>query len=205
MKGKTLITVDSEKKAQTALESGITFFPYSSGDKWILLKVKPPCNPSPPKLAIMWSRPWPERNYADEQRMYVEAGAIEQLHDTYASIFPRTEEHDWAGARAIFYKGEKIRVFPDEFSVVSDFEPYREEYLWIPDSEMEKSLVEMRLSKGRREIFDAALIDGCTDVEATIVALGGDPTSNASPPPVGWWKPSDPISAIFCTVEESRL
>ncbi len=53
MKGKTLITVDSEKKAQTALESGITFFPYSSGDKWILLKVKPPCNPSPPKLAII--------------------------------------------------------------------------------------------------------------------------------------------------------
>ncbi len=200
-----MITVDAEKKAQAikVIENGIDFFPYASGDKWILLKKKIPVGVSPPKLAIVWSRPWPERVYADQQRQYLVNNEIDKRYDTYSNF--QGEEHDWAGARAIFYKGEKIRVFPDEFSVISDFEPYREEYLWIPDSEMEKSLVEMRLSKCRREIFDAALIDGCTDVEATIVALGGDPTSNASPPPVGWWKPNEYISSVFCTVEECRL
>ena len=100
---------------------------------WIMLIKKLLTDPSPPKMSIFWSLPWPDTKMVEKQRI--------QLTDplkrkkSYSDI-PRTltvlEEEgldgaiyfdyfgfmgpQWNGARRINYKGEQIRIFPHEFS-----------------------------------------------------------------------------------------
>lgn len=116
---------------------------------WIMLTKKPPTQPSPPRLSIHWSVPWPHEKYAQKQQetcqrcgCRVQEGVSSSKSKkrgkhklTLGCICPGgptivTEEdreiytelgaeHNWSGARAIEYKGERIRVFPDEFSILN--------------------------------------------------------------------------------------
>lgn len=105
---------------------------------WIMLIKKLPVKPSPPKLSIFWSVPWPA-----EGEIGVHAGLCQICGQkpkkgryknatatcdcgTPTLVTPDDNdirdptgfgrEPNWVGARKIRYQGKDIRVFPHEFS-----------------------------------------------------------------------------------------
>lgn len=176
---------------------------------WIMLKVKLPINPSPPKMSIHWGVPWPDLKYHKkimEQMKYpfniVMRG--NENNEIFHSVFGK--EPNWKNAIGIQYKGEKIRIFPHEFCKITknNFRMYIEENAFelVPTTEAERLFMNRNLSKGQRFIYDAAQIDGCNNYEAMMVAMNRDPTDE--PPPIGWYKLREEYANTFCYAEEQK-
>ena len=180
---------------------------------WIMVKTKLPTVVSPPKMSIHWSTPWPNKSIAESQKLHSEKALklnfqnpiyeYDEKDDTHF-ILPFGSVPNFARARAIIYKDEKIRVFPHEFSEISK-ESMRlyiqEKAIKLQFSERVASVwKDQKLSKGKNIIFDAALLDGCDDYEAMMVALGQGPSE--IPPPIGWWKLREEYASQFCYEEE---
>lgn len=172
---------------------------------WIMLTKKLPTVVSPPKLSIFWSIPWPlevkERNVRARSR----ESAFSKMLDKDASLWGR--EHDYEGARKILYKDESVRVFPEEFTEIDSKKLmfYIDEGLYelTPNTVAEDELMEEKLTKGKRMIFDAALVDGCTPAQAMLVALGKDPTiESPEVPAIGWYKCREEYARYFCYEKE---
>jgi hypothetical protein len=214
-------------------------------------------NPSPPKLSIFWSVPWPDEKYARDQvfewlrethapvrglrdkrlnadvemwrRWLVEQDIQEHaLEDAEGRLLNEAEimkrlivayalkpihyyaiyglENNWAGARKIHYKDTDIRVFPDEFSVMTDekmamYTGLSEDasHLLIPSSVADATLIQEVLSGSLREVFDAAMVDGCTPEQARAMAFGVDTTDAlASLPPIGWYRCRQDYAEFYC-------
>ncbi|GAI54447.1 unnamed protein product, partial [marine sediment metagenome] len=69
----------------------------------------------------------------------------------------------------------------------------------VPESVAEETMIHKVLEKGQREIYEAALIDGCTEAQATATALGQDVTlPDWKFPPIGWYKPNFEYARYFC-------
>ena len=117
-------------------------------------------------------------------------------------------DYDWDNARAIKYKGEKVRVFPEEFLQISDDEMHR----WVSGGSHElvasdvseaEQLILADLTTGlQRVVYEEALVAGCDHAQATVMALGGDPTEGMSFPPIGWYKCTLEYKWTFCRWEE---
>lgn len=197
---------------------------------WIMLTVKLGTRPSPPRLAIFWSVPWPEVEHAKYQtsrlRQSAEAGysredtrnlflpdeqgglvdpSIQEV--TIGSWMSVSREHNWNGARAIFYKGEKIRVFPAEFKAMSNefMKLFIEEggLILHTDTVAEETAKAEVLDGVKRQIFEEALVDGCNNDQAQLVANGVDITlPNPDIPPLGWYEMKPSIAATFCHPHE---
>ncbi len=160
---------------------------------WILLTQKIPARPSPPRLAIFWSVPWPG------------AGQFVTVDSDYELVGQRP---DWDNARRIRYEGQDIRVFPHEFRPV----PPEEMSLFIngedgdapshylvSEAAAEDQLVRRILEDDLRPIYDAALLDGCTEAQAMMTALEMDVTTpDAVFPPIGWYRCHPAYATAFC-------
>ena len=177
---------------------------------WITLIKKLPVNPSPPKMSIHWTNPWPNIEYHEAImggmkypiNFYVKADKDDDLFwDVWGKKSP-----NWKNARGIIYKDERIRVFPNEYSVtdLDNFKMLLKEnaYVLIPYSEAGNILMDKYLSKGQRFIFESAQLDGCDDYQAMMVAIGKNP--NDTPPPMGWYKLREEYANIFCYAEEQE-
>jgi hypothetical protein len=122
---------------------------------------------------------------------------------------------NWAKARSIFYKGERIRVFPEEFSILTheNMSLYigmtgdAPSHELVPDTVSSQKVVHEALEGSLKEVYDAALVDGCTHAQAVAMALGigfDDPAGEsglASFPPMGWYR-CIPEYALYYAYEE---
>lgn len=165
---------------------------------WILLTKKLPTGPSPPKLSIFWSVAWPEKL---SKMRKSEVRKLDLEEDFYFE--------EWANARKIRYKSSEIRVFPHEFNPVET--KFIEEmvnggaHVLVPESVAEETMIHKVLRKGQREIYEAALIDGCSEAQAMATALGQDVTlPDWKFPPIGWYKPNPEYARYFCYEGELR-
>lgn len=184
---------------------------------WIMIIKKLPTDPSPPKMSIFWSVPWPDDENANEQKQRIRA-TLEYRNDVEcdrlwepdedATWLPDglgRKEPNWIKARRINYKGQSIRVFPHEFT--EQTVAHMREYIYsdMPSHELVTSDVagEMTMrdihSGVRRGIYDAALLDGCNDAQATAVAWGKDITIEDNEfPAIGWYRCVPEYAGIFC-------
>ena len=121
---------------------------------------------------------------------------------------PYGREYDWDHARAIKFKGETIRVFPEEFTQVSDDEMHRwvaggsHELVASDVSEAEQRILGELTTGLQHVVYEEALVAGCDHTQATVTALGGDPTEGMSFPPIGWYKCALDFKWTFCRWEE---
>ncbi len=176
---------------------------------WIMLIRKLPTKPSPPKLSIFWSIPWPNKEYVKRLR----EGKKQFMINVFGKSVPdwvkrhnyedERDANEWEGARQIRYKCKELRVFPHEFNPTTTerMEIYINEkaHTLVPESPAEEAVIKRALKKGEREIFEAAIIDGATEAQAVATALRQDITlPDWKFPPVGWYKPNPEMAAYFC-------
>ncbi len=110
---------------------------------WIMIIEKLPTNPSPPRLSIFWSVPWPDPDYQKRLEEVLAGEALAYQHglgddlvgihhkrrgrilEDSSRLLSINSEFDrqvgkrspnWIGARRITYLEENIRVFPHEFT-----------------------------------------------------------------------------------------
>jgi hypothetical protein len=125
-------------------------------------------------------------------------------------------ENNWVGARRVHYKGKDVRVFPDEFSVLKHenmamylglLDPGHEEasHELVSESVAETKLMDDVFKGAAKDVYDAALVDGCTPVQASAMALGIDisePVQAASFPAIGWYRCKREYALMWCNESE---
>jgi hypothetical protein len=190
-----------------------------------MLRRKLPTVVSPPKLSLFWSVPWPyENSYVlnkldneafleyyhkktkhsvSETRRY---NSLVNQEEVYSEITEEIER--CANARMIKYKGENIRVWPEEFSPVSieNMNEYilgeDQAYEFVADNVAEQNAIQAILDGESKLIYDAALVDGCNHNQAMITALGKDITiEDAEFPAIGWYRIKKEFGMAFCRSE----
>lgn len=169
---------------------------------WIMLIDKLPTNPSPPKLSIFWSIPWPNKAFVKDIREGVTKTPMSLEKNWYDEQDLRDAD-EWEGARQIRYRSKELRVFPREFNPVKteSMELYINEraHTLVSESPAEETVIQRTLKKGERQIYEAAIIDGATEAQAVATALRQDiTTSNWKFPPIGWYRPDPRMAAYFC-------
>lgn len=110
-----------------------------------------------------------------------------------------SRDPNWIAARRITYQGQEIRVFPHEFSKLSNRNLAF--YLMgtgndgvtshelVPESVAEIKFQLDALDGDLRPVYDAALVDGCTPGMAYMVAMGVDVNDEAPDVlPMGWYR-----------------
>jgi hypothetical protein len=214
---------------------------------WIMLTKKLQTNPSPPKLSIFWSTPWPKESIVKQQFKRfsdVDAGfnldkdghkldsgllsqKIQAFMETQGDLLYDLDsgmltgfgaESNWAKARKIEYKGETIRVFSNEFTAVTHenmalyigcSDPDQASHELITSTVAENKLMNEVLEGDLREVYDAALVDGCSHSQAVGMALGIDisetvdnSTQLAQFPLMGWYRCKPEYAQVYCYEHE---
>ena len=175
---------------------------------WIMLTTKLPTAPSPPKMGIFWSVPWPHEKYAQGQRQrasdYPDERDVGQSLSRDIVLDPMFgKEPNWARARKIRFSGEDLRIFPHEFSEITTakLRVYIEGCVvdLVAEGAAEERAVQAVLDGDQRLVYDAALVDGCIPQQAMLVALGQDVSEpDADFPPVGWYRVKTEYATVFC-------
>ncbi len=178
---------------------------------WIILITKLPTDPSPPKMSIHWSTAWPNEEYARRQQERLESEYLDDMGDFFVDTLRWGKEPNWADARQILYKEEVIRIFPHEFNavgermklyVVGEGESEPSHHL-VPSTVAEERLLRDVKTGVRKEIYDAALMDGCTHAQALMVAWGKDITlDDFEVPAIGWYRCRREYAELFCYENE---
>ena len=123
-------------------------------------------------------------------------------------LHPFGAEPNWAGALAILYGGEKIRVFPHEYSKLADerLKEYVAESheLVLGDTvESEQLSTELEISPEKQALVDAALLEGASLSEAKLMACGlYSPEEGTEVKPSGWYRCRREYAEIYCTERE---
>ena len=166
---------------------------------------------SPPRMSIFWSTSWP---YEIKLRVKYKVANNYFCDEEDEKFHPHGFEPDCKNARRILYKGENIRVWPHEFTAVS---PEHMKMYVMEDCSHELVTVEfldhveyegsrskaLILDKVTTPIYEAALIDGCTESQAKLIAMGMDITAEEPEfPPIGWYRIKKEFGLVFCTEEE---
>lgn len=203
-------------------------------DMWIMLTQKPPTTISPPKLSFHWAVPWthdkyskPDKEAKAAQKKAEKLYGIKELDRTVrqqriiddAEKGPCTylepekcfydeihagKQADWDGALAIFFDDEKIRVFPHEYTSGSSMKEYLEGDALIKHP-LSASAHESKNFRGSKKLLvEHALVDGCTQVQADLVAMGLDPFE-AEIPPTAWYQMRPEYAEQFCRPHEMRI
>jgi len=178
---------------------------------WIMLTTKLPTEVSPPKLSIFWSVPWVDEEMVKSQMEPAvringctskKKVPCEKVGELVLGNSPFGLEPDFREARKILYKSESVRVFPHEFSVLKkeNLRMYIEEsHELVAGSAAEDEILSEIKRGARKDTYDAALIDGATHAQATMVALGKDPTLEDNEfPAIGWYRCKREFAQIYC-------
>jgi hypothetical protein len=107
-------------------------------------------------------------------------------------------------ARGIIYKGEKIKIFGDEYAEITaeQFNEYfPAAYDFIPTENTSDFFNGLADHHEMSDIYDAALLDGCTPYQAYLVKSGKE-IETGVPDPLGWYKIKLEYGEAFCTDEE---
>ena len=121
-------------------------------------------------------------------------------------------EPNWNGAVRVCVAGVDIRVFPHEISKPSSENMHlyvlgdgteESTHELVAGSAAEEKLLEEVLKGEARFVYDAALVDGCTQAQAMQTALGNEiETPDADFPPIGWYRPKWWVLETFCRESE---
>jgi len=196
--------------------------------KWIMLTKKLPTVVSPPKMSIFYATPWNYDVDRVKREWFLykyshrgQSFKSFERNDKFPSLNEMVEELQEANitsvidpvrggteptestAVRIFYRGEQIKVWGHEYNdmkVENWSEFYPQAYDLIPDTDVQTMYMDTRLTKGQRTVFDAALVDGCNDFQALLVATGQD--IDGSPAPIGWFRIKPEYGLIYCTEDE---
>ena len=198
--------------------------------KWIMLTEKLPTVVSPPKMSIFYATPWDYdiervkrdwlkyryegtpsvenyRSFKREQMFPSLNHMVKELQenkvDTVSDLWSGVSSPTESSAMKIMYKGEQIKVWGHEYNdmkVENWNEFYPQAYDLIPDTDVQSMYMDIKLTKGQRAIFDAALVDGCTNFQALLVTTGQD--IDGSPAPIGWFRIKPEYGLIYCTEYE---
>ena len=200
-----------------------------------MLIAKLPTEVSPPKMSIFWAVPW-RGDYGElaYKKKLIEAynesheipGLWEEVQEaiskgdwnppdigsqsfsnTYSEVFPGREPN-WAGAMAIQYKSEKIRVFPHEFSKIDDntlkiYIAESHEFVLgeVPEGEALKT--DMEVSPEKRSLYEAAILEGASKAEAILLSAGLMQIEEGTEvKPTGWYRCKLEYAQIFCNKRE---
>lgn len=185
------------------------FTPQADDGCWVIITKRLPIDPEIqlPLLSIHWTVAWPQWEFAKSQLERLKHYKLDEnasddlLTDHY---LPDARgmgwEPIWAKARRVLFKGESIRVFPHEFSVLSlehmqlyllgdandGIEPPYE--LVLSNTASDERIGEEIKSGRQRVLYEQALTDGCDHDLAVLTALGLDVTAQVEFPPIGWYK-----------------
>jgi hypothetical protein len=194
---------------------------------WVMLIKKLQTIVSPPKLSLHWAEPWPmddkytrrlaERvksanKYCDRDEGFI---PYDEVADAFSGQPLVYEERRLRGAMCIVFMGERIRIFPEEFSVVSaqnmaEYINPAEGSHYLIEEDIEASRVQVPStweSKEKKLLFEAALLDGCSIVQAFNVMEGKDVDFDADlfPPVMGWYRAKEEYSKMFCRAGEDEI
>lgn len=113
------------------------------------------------------------------------------------------QEHNSAGARAILFQGEQIRVFPDEFNDKPAMEFYIEEDALILHPANTSASDEEPFTDEEKVLYEHALVDGCSKFQAIQVAFGKE-YNDIQFPPIGWYEIRPELGSYYCREEELK-
>lgn len=191
---------------------------------WIMLTEKLPTSISPPKLSLFWSVPWYinieqiedlKTKLFRELRFYYDDNSI--VEECVNKFFKKHENDDFfydgrykrpndIKSRKIHYKGEDIKVFPHEFVIIPNkkMKLYTENtHILMADTVAEEAFLTEILHGELKSIFDSARVNGCTDAQAYLVALGIDITlPDPEFPAIGWYRCNEEFAKYYCIDEE---
>ena len=108
------------------------------------------------------------------------------------------------GAMQIKFAGENIRIFPEEYSDISldHMKEYVQVYKFHP-TDLWNGLGAKPTDPDERFIYEAALLDGCDEFQATNIVNGGDIESvDDFPAPLGWYECPLEYGLYFGRTEE---
>ncbi len=192
---------------------------------WIVLTKKLPVHPSPPKMSIVWATPWPDVGHVQIQKERYFDKESGEWWDYSNTGKPAPEnvdvfvtpmgggEPNWALAMKIHYRGEDIRVFRHEFNPLP---PERmRDYVFgmegegipthelVENNEASRLMLKIAQDSDLRQIYDAALVDGCNHPMAEMVAMGIPIEEVALEfPPIGWYRPLPFVLDMYCYEDE---
>jgi len=181
--------------------------------QWVMLTAKPPTAPSPPKLSFHWATPFIERTVLKRQMTFYPYGSHRDK-PVVRNIDPDDErvinemgkyEPNWAGAAGIQFLGEKIRIFPHEYTKDHSMKLFLEEdgaLIFHPFDSVKRAV--RNYGDEKKRIIDAALLDGCTELQAQMVAEGLDPELGEVPP-TGWYEMCEAYASVFCRPFEMAI
>lgn len=104
----------------------------------------------------------------------------------------------------IKFAGENIRVFPEEFTDIKleSMKEYTEIFTFHP-TDLWNGLGTKPTDPDEKFIFEAALLDGCTEYQANNIINGGNIESvDDFPPPLGWYECPLEYGLMFGKSEE---
>ena len=110
------------------------------------------------------------------------------------------------GAMQIKFAGENIRVFPEEFSDISlaKMKEYMKFYKFHP-MDLWNGLGVKPTDPDEKFIFEAALLDGCTEYQANNIINGGDINSvDDFPAPLGWYECPMEYGLVFFSEDDMK-
>ncbi len=137
---------------------------------WIMITRHIPTKPAPPPLSWHWAEPWGHFTKRKEQ-------------EALFGFDPDTKN-----AVKIIYEGEAIRLYPHEFNEDKGLlkELLVEQAVIFHPFAVAPGKSLPNLTEEQREIYDAALVDGCDHFQALLVVFGKDPEDTL--PPTGWYE-----------------
>jgi hypothetical protein len=152
------------------------------------------------------------REYCDSDDGFIQ---YDEVVGTFTGRPIMQEERRLKGAMCIVLMGERIRVFPEEFSVVSaqnmaDYIDPTEGSHYLIEEDIEAGRAQIPAtweSKEKKHLFEAALLDGCSIVQALNVMEGKDVDFDADlfPPVMGWYRAKEEYSKAFCRSGEDEI
>lgn len=188
--------------------------------QWIMIIKDIPTNPSPPRMGMFWATPWPMdekyyRLYKQQARIWGQAEESWDLSDPEnpkmkrakypedCIVTPFGKDPNPKTCVKVHWQGEDIRVFQHEFSIptvesmqlyVND--PNNPSHYLVPDNVAGEQLFKLLEDADFKNVYESALLDGCSENEAMLMGLGHD-ISDEPFPPVGWYKLRDEYAAYF--------
>lgn len=159
--------------------------------------------PEIPVGSVHWAVPSTIARYARRQKK-IAASYGEELtpEDIYAPSALAGAEPNWLGAMSIQWDGAEVRLFPHEAHPMNrkglGALLHSEAYELVPGDVAAGKLVQSALDGETRPIYEAALIDGCTENLALAVALGHNVLDTSDVPyPMGWYRLREPYASVF--------